>query len=67
VQSNVQDWLTGTSQITHCAPDTRPLPRAGVSARVIMKQTGHRFERMVRRYIREGELCDENSAARLGL
>ncbi len=41
--------------------------RAGVSERVIMKQTGHRSERMVRRYIRKGELFTENSATRLGL
>ncbi|MEI6521530.1 MAG: site-specific integrase [bacterium] len=41
--------------------------RAGVSERIIMKQTGHRSEKMVRRYIREGQLFTENSAALLGL
>lgn len=39
----------------------------GVSERLIMKQTGHRSERMVRRYIREADLFRENSATRLGL
>lgn len=40
---------------------------AGVSERAIMKQTGHRSERMVRRYIREGSLFRDNAAASLGL
>jgi len=30
---------------------------------VIMQQTGHKSERMVRRYIREGNLFRENAAA----
>jgi len=41
--------------------------QAGVSERVIMAQTGHRSERMVRRYIREGSLFRENAAAEVGL
>ena len=36
---------------------------AGASERAIMAQTGHRSERMVRRYIRDGELFRENAAA----
>jgi integrase len=41
--------------------------RAGVNERVIMKQTGHRSEKIVRRYIREGELFRENAAAQQGM
>jgi hypothetical protein len=33
----------------------------------IMQQTGHKSERMVRRYIRDGELFRENAAAIVGL
>ena len=40
---------------------------AGASERSIMQQTGHRSVAMVRRYIREGSLFRENSAAKLGL
>lgn len=40
---------------------------AGVSERAIMQQTGHRSERMVRRYIRQGSLFRENAAAAVGL
>jgi integrase len=40
---------------------------AGASERSIMRQTGHRSVQMVRRYIRDGNLFRENSAARLGL
>ena len=32
-----------------------------------MRQTGHRSERMVRKYIREGQLFRNNAAARVGL
>jgi hypothetical protein len=32
-----------------------------------MNQTGHRLVRMVRRYIKEGNLLRENSAGKLGL
>jgi hypothetical protein len=32
-----------------------------------MKQTGHRSVTVVRRYIRDAELFDENAAARIGL
>jgi integrase len=39
----------------------------GVSERAIMKQTGHRSEAMVRRYIREGNLFNDNAATSLGL
>jgi site-specific recombinase XerD len=40
---------------------------AGASERSIMRQTGHRSVQMVRRYIRNGTLFRENSAATLGL
>jgi integrase len=40
---------------------------AGASERSIMQQTGHKSERMVRRYIRDGELFRENAAAIVGL
>jgi site-specific recombinase XerD len=39
----------------------------GASERSIMNQTGHRSVQMVRRYIRDGSLFRENSAAKLGL
>jgi len=41
--------------------------RAGVPERVIMLQTGHRSERMLRRYLRRAEIFTENSAKSLGL
>ena len=41
--------------------------RAGASERTIMRTTGHRSEKMVRRYIREGTLFQDSSAASLGL
>jgi site-specific recombinase XerD len=41
--------------------------RHGVAEEVIMAQTGHRSVTMPRRYIREGTLFSENSAASLGL
>lgn len=40
---------------------------AGVSERSIMNQTGHRSQAMVRRYIREGNLFNNNASAQLGL
>lgn len=40
---------------------------AGVSERVISRQTGHRSQAMLRRYIREATVFQENSAASLGL
>ena len=40
---------------------------AGASERAIMNQTGHRSLAMVRRYIREGNLFNDNAAASLGL
>jgi integrase len=40
---------------------------AGASERSIMNQTGHRSVQMVRRYVRDGNLFRENSAAKLGL
>jgi len=40
---------------------------AGASERSIMKQTGHRSERMVRRYIKDGSLFLENAVAVVGL
>jgi integrase len=41
--------------------------RAGVEERDIMRQTGHRSERMVRKYIREGQLFRNNASGRVGL
>lgn len=35
--------------------------------RRIMKQTGHRLVTVVRRYIRDAELFDDNAAAGIGL
>lgn len=40
---------------------------AGKNERSIMKQTGHRSEAMVRRYIREGSLFLDNAAVGIGL
>jgi integrase len=40
---------------------------AGVEERVIMKQTGHVTEKMVRRYIREADMFRSNAAAGVGL
>ena len=40
---------------------------AGASERSIMRQTGHRSEKMVRRYIKDGSLFRENAAAVVGL
>jgi len=40
---------------------------AGVSERAIMAQTGHKSLPMVRRYIREGSLFNDNAAAEVGL
>ena len=40
---------------------------AGASERSIMNQTGHRSVQMVRRYIRDGNLCPDNSGGKLGL
>ena len=40
---------------------------AGVSERSIMAQTGHKSERMVRRYIRRGSLFRDNAAGKVGL
>jgi integrase len=41
--------------------------RAGKSERVIMDQTGHRSAAMVRRYIRDAGLFDDNAADGIGL
>ncbi len=41
--------------------------QAGVSERAIMQQTGHHSVMLVRRYIREGSLFNENAAASVGL
>jgi len=41
--------------------------RVGVEERDIMRQTGHRSERMVRKYIHEGQLFRNNAAGRVGL
>jgi integrase len=40
---------------------------AGVEERVIMKQTGHVTEKMVRRYIREADMFRSNAAEGVGL
>ena len=40
---------------------------AGASERSIMRQTGHRSEKMVRRYIKDGSLFRENAVAVVGL
>lgn len=40
---------------------------AGVSERLIQKQTGHKGVTMLRKYIREGDLWRENAAADVGL
>lgn len=39
--------------------------KAGKSERSITRQTGHRSERMVRRYIRDASLFSDNAAAGL--
>lgn len=41
--------------------------KAGKTERSIMKQTGHRSVTVVRRYIRDAELFDDNAAAGIGL
>ncbi len=41
--------------------------QVGVSERVIMAQTGHKSVMVARRYIRRGELFQENAAADVGL
>ena len=41
--------------------------RNGASERSIMKQTGHRSVQMVRRYIHDAELFNDNAGAKLGL
>jgi integrase len=41
--------------------------KVGKSERSIMKQTGHRSVSVVRRYIRDAELFDDNAAAGIGL
>ena len=41
--------------------------RGGASERDIMRQTGHKSEAMVRRYIRDGNLFRANAAGALGL
>jgi hypothetical protein len=41
--------------------------RNGASERSIMKQTGHRCVAMVRRYIHDAELFNDNAGAKLGL
>lgn len=41
--------------------------QAGVSERVIAKQTGHKSLQVLRGYIRDGSLFTENAAAKVGL
>jgi integrase len=41
--------------------------KAGKSEWSIMKQTGHRSVTVVRHYIRDAELFDDNAAAGIGL
>src|SRR5581483_10282085 len=40
---------------------------AGVAYHAIKKQTGHRSDQMLQRYIRDGSLFRENAAAKVGL
>ena len=40
---------------------------AGVDERIIMKQTRHKSEAMVRRYIRDGNLFNQNVSGMVGL
>ncbi|CAA9370505.1 MAG: hypothetical protein AVDCRST_MAG93-8392 [uncultured Chloroflexia bacterium] len=40
---------------------------AGVEERLIAKQTGHKNMRVLRRYIREGSLFNDNAAGKVGL
>jgi integrase len=40
---------------------------AGASERLIMNQTGHRSVQMMRRYIRDATLFQDNSGGKLGL
>jgi integrase len=47
----------------HCTQASR----AGVSEHIIMKQTGHRCQATLKRYLRLGRLFEENSANSLGL
>jgi len=49
------------------APELVALAIAGASGRSIMHRTGHRSVQMGRRYIRDANLCRENSAGNLGL
>ena len=46
---------------------TTQAARSGTPERVIMRHTGHKSERMVREYIREGRLFRENPTEDLGL
>lgn len=59
------------SRLLEARPKTRAgqagLLKAGKSERSIMKQTGHRSVTVVRRYIRDAELFDDNAAAGIGL
>ena len=41
--------------------------RAGAHERAIMKHTRHKSERVLREYIRDGQLFDENPTDTLGL
>ena len=40
---------------------------AGVAYHAIKKQTGHRSDQVLQRYIRDGSLFRENAAAKVGL
>jgi len=46
---------------------TTQAARAGTPERIIMRHTGHKSEKMVREYIREGSLFNENPSGDLGL
>lgn len=46
---------------------TTQAARSGIPERVIMRHTGHKSQRMVREYIREGRLFNENPTDNLGL
>jgi len=46
---------------------TTQAARSGTPERIIMRHTGHKSEKMVREYIREGRLFNDNPTEDLGL
>ena len=51
---------------TPCVSESLVALRTGVPERAIMKQTGHKSTKMVRRYIHDGQLFSHNAAAAWG-